>query len=147
MSAPIDIADVQSTAAAVIKAHAYFADITVIADDGAKQEAEEEALNNAGACVTVLPILDGDKAGDGHSSALVVVGLGVRYAVNPQKEGIPNPLEMLKKGTAALFGYSADEKRNSFRLAQKAFLIEVDDQGLRAYTAFYEKLAALRLTD
>ena len=152
MSAPIDLTAVQQAARDTIAAHSYFATKAVLLDNGVVQDQEEAALNGvnadvtAGECVTVLPLLDGELTGMGASAGQINVGVGVRYAVNPQKSAT-DPLELMKKGTAALLGYSSAEKRNNFKLAQKAFLIDVDDQGCRAFTAFYEKLCEMKFSD
>ena len=146
MSAPINITEVQTAAQTAIAAAAYFTGRTVLLDNGKIQQQEEDALQDVGECVVVGPLLDGDLTGQGSGAGLLRVGLAVHYEVNP-KLSETNVLEMYQKGTAALLAYSVDDKRNNFSLAQAAFVISVDDQGLRVYTAFYEKLAALRHTD
>lgn len=146
MSAPIDITEVQQAARDTIAAHAYFTGLSVIMDDGTIQNQEETALAAAGKCVVVGPVLVGDLSGQGSGAGLLIVGIAVIYEVNPNKSDT-DPLEMVKKGTAALLGYSVTDKRNNFAMAEEFLNIRVDDQGLRAYTAIYEKLAAMRHTD
>lgn len=146
MSAPIDITEVQQAAKDTIQAAAYFAGKVVLLDNGAIQAHEEEALDASGECVVVGPVLGADLSGQGSGAGLVIVGIGVQYKINPAKSQT-NVLEMLKKGTAALLAYSVNDKRNNFSLAQGFFELWLDDQGVRAYQAFYEKLAAMRYTD
>lgn len=148
MSEPIDITEVQQAARDAIATATYFSGKVVLRDNGKVQAQEEAAIgeDGDGECVIVGPILDGDLTGQGSGAGLVRVGIGVTYEVNPEVSST-DPLEMMKKGTAALLAYSVNDKRNNFSLAQAMFVISVDDQGLRAYTAFYEKLAALRHTD
>lgn len=147
MSAPINITEVQAAAHAAISAAAYFAGKAVLLDNGRIQAEEEAAINGAlGLCVVVGPLLDGDLTGQGSGAGLLRVGFGVTYEINPNISDI-DPLELMQKGSAALLAYSVADKRNNFSLALKMFVIEVDDQGLRSYTAFYEKIAALRHTD
>lgn len=146
MSAPIDIAEVQQAARDTIAAASYFTGRAVLLDNGKIQAAEEAALADPGECVVVGPLRDGELSGQGSGAGLLRVGIAVYYEVNAAVSGT-SVVEMMKKGTAALLGYSVNDKRNNFMQAQDAFLISVDDQGLRIYTAFYEKLAAMRYTD
>lgn len=148
MSEPIDITEVQAAAQAAIAAASYFAGKVVLLDNGKIQKQEEAAINDEakGECVVVGPLEGADAVGQGSGAALVDVGIGVRYKVNPHISDT-DPLEMMKKGTAALLAYSVTDKRNNFRLAGEFLTLWTEDPGLREYLAFYIKPAALRHTD
>jgi hypothetical protein len=143
----IALSAVQEQVRTLIAASAYFADVTVLADDGTKFPEEEDALRNTGHCVTVLPLLDGQTVGNATGSAILSVSIAVRVAINPELATL-DIYEMVSQVIAAVLNYGLANKQDRFELARgaKCFTVDDSDPGLMAYIVFFDKAAYINHT-
>lgn len=111
----------------------------IIVDSGRANETEEAALRDAakGRHITVLPIIDGTTVSQAGTAAVVVAGVAVKIAVNPELFS-GNALELVRHVKTALLTYASLPKER-FALADKCLALDLDETGLIAYLLFVEK--------
>jgi hypothetical protein len=126
-----------------------FTDDIVLADDGKQAAAEEKALREVGYACSVFKPLEGRTRSQGGSLANIVVGLGVRVAMNPNFE-VPEArvstyptFEALVTATKdALLSYNGgtvNTANNRYAMAEQAFILDASSPGELAVILFFEK--------
>jgi len=143
--------DIQEHVETLLKATPRFADVPaaeedhrekVLLDDGHTQNLQANALRDYGFYALILPLLDGDLVQQGGPRATVDVGIAVRVAVNPTKEGVPHVTTLMTEVKETLLAWAPPAlAKERYRIAEKAFVLTQDDAGEFAYNLFFVKQA------
>lgn len=148
----LSLANLQTTVAAAISAHSYFATAPVVAaivDDGMAKTGLETQLRTKGFAVLVMPVLGVDlkDQGDGKTftgDAEVLVKLLLNPHINPLASGAQRSIHAAIAAVfSAVLNWSPGPGDRRFKVGENAISISAADEGLLCYDLLFSKQITL----
>lgn len=148
----LSLANLQTTVAAAISAHSYFATaptVAAIVDDGLAKTGLETALRTKGFAVLVLPVLGVElkDQGDGKTftgEAEVLVKVLLNPHTNPLATGAQRSIHAAISAIfSAVLNWTPGPGDRRFKVGENAIAISAADEGLLCYDLLFTKQITL----
>lgn len=148
----LSLANLQTTVAAAISAHTYFATgpvIVAIVDDGMSKNGLETQLRTKGFAVLVSPLLDINLKDQGDGKTYTgEAQIMVKVLLNPHVNALPTGAQRTVHAAigavfAAVLGWTPGPGDRRFKAAEQSVALSAADEGLLCYDLLFLKQITL----
>lgn len=129
-----------------LAANSYLGNLTIIQEDGNKRTETGNALQSDGACIVLMPVVNGEQIariqGESITRATLLVHWLVQPKVNSERATPFTDEEAITNIRSAIEGITTDNTGDAYQFT--GFELLTFDDGLIAYTVDFSKLVLMK---